>query len=336
MPPRRRHIGIADVADRAGVSVTTVSHVLSSRRPVSAATRERVRQAIEELGYRPNELARSMRTQRTSTIGLVIPDITNPFYTSVARGLQDILAPAAYYGIVCNTDAEPAVERAVVEQLVTRRVDGIAFAGYYEHDKDIQPAIAAGIPVVLLGARTPGPGYDAVCSDDHGGGRQAAEYLIERGYRRIAFITGPAGEGPPAERVAGYRGALAAAKIAADPELVVRVAIGREGGAEAMARLLDRTDPPDAVICTNDIVAIGALDTARQRGLRIPRDVAILGFDDIEAAALISPALTTMANPAREIGQAVGRLLLQRLDEPEPTPPQAIVFACRLTRRDSA
>lgn len=336
MAPQGRHVGITDVAARAGVSVTTVSHVLSSRRPVSAATRDRVQQVIEELGYRPNEIARSMRTQRTNTVALIIPDITNPFYTSIARGLQDVLAPASLYGIVCNTDADPDTERAVINQVVTRRVDGVAFAGYYQHAKDIEPVVAAGIPAVLLGARTAQPGYDAVCSDDHGAGQQATQYLIERGCRRIGFITGPSGDGPPAERVAGYRAALAAAGMAADLDLVVRTTISRDGGESGMSLLLALPEPPDAVVCTNDVVAIGAIDATRQRGLRIPEDLAVMGFDDIDAAALISPALTTMANPARDIGQAVGRLLLQRLEEKEPSAPQAITFASRLTLRESA
>lgn len=333
---RRRHASITDVAARAGVSVTTVSHTLSRRRPVSEATRERVLAAIAELGYEPNDLARSMRSQRTNTIALVIPDITNPFYTSVARGLQDAIRPESYFGIVCNTDADPEIERKTVQQLVKRRVDGITFSGYYQHQDDIEPAVSAGIPVVLLGSHKPETGYDVVNGADHESGADATRYLISRGHRRIAFITAPAGTGAPAVRVAGYHAALAEAGIPAEPELVMRAHVSREGGGTGMNALLDLPQPPDAVIATNDIVAIGAIDAAHTRGLSIPGDIAVMGFDDIEAASLITPKLTTMANQSSQIGQAAGRLLLQRIAGEGPGDPQEVVFSAQLKQRESA
>lgn len=336
MSLQRRHVGITEVAAEVGVSVTTVSRALSGRRPVSEATRQRVFDAIKELGYQPNELARSMRTQRTSTIALVIPDITNPFYTSVARGLQDVITPESYYGIVCNTDADPELERNTVRQLVTRRIDGIAFSGYYQHHDDVAPAVEAGIPVVLLGNHIPAPGRDVVNSADHDSGAEATRYLLGQGHERVAFITAPEGTGAPAVRVAGYHDALREAGRAPDEDLLVRAPVSREGGAAGMTELLGLPHPPDAVIATNDIVAIGAMDVARARGLRVPDDVAIMGFDDIEAASLTTPTLTTMANQSREIGQAVGRLLLQRINGEGPAESQEITFSARLCRRESA
>ncbi|WP_166355628.1 LacI family DNA-binding transcriptional regulator [Phytoactinopolyspora limicola] len=314
MARRPRPSGIADVAARAGVSVTTVSHSLSGRRPVAEATRQRVAEAIAELGYQPNELARSMRSQRTNTVALIVPDITNPFYTSVARGLLDVLTPASYVGIVCNTDADPELEQKIVQQMITRRVDGIAFSGYYEHHDDVAPAVAAGIPTVMLGHHSPAPGVDVVNSDDHASGADATRYLLGKGHRKIGFITAPAGSGAPAERVRGYQTALSEFGVPLNNNLVVRAPVGRDGGAEGMRALLDQDEPPTAVICTNDIVAIGALDTARERGLQVPDDVAVMGFDDIEAARLITPQLTTMAYAPREIGQAVATILLNRID----------------------
>ncbi len=332
----RRHAGIVDVAARAGVSVTTVSHTLSQRRPVSAATRERVLAAVAELGYEPNDLARSMRSQRTNTIALVIPDITNPFYTSVARGLQDAILADGYFGIVCNTDAQPDIERRTVQQLVKRRVDGIAFSGYYQHQDDIRPAISVGIPVVLLGSHRPKEGYDVVNGADHESGAEATRYLLSRGHRRIAFITAPAGVGAPAVRVEGYHAALREAGISPDPALLMRAPVSGDGGGAGMTALLDLPEPPDAVIATNDVVAIGAIQAARARGLRIPEDVAVMGFDDIEAAGLITPKLTTMANQSHQIGHAAGRLLLQRVAGVGPAGPQEVVFSAQLRRRESA
>jgi LacI family transcriptional regulator len=333
---RRRHVTIADVARKAGVSLTTVSHVLSSRRHVAPATREKVLAVVAELDYRPNELARSMVTQRTSTIALIVPDITNPFYPAMARGLQDVLAPAGYYGLVVNTDGDAEVERATLDQMITRRVDGIGFAGYYRHLDQMRPAVDAGIPVVLLGGSTPQAGVDTVTTDDLGGARQATRYLLEKGHRRIGIITGPSGGGPAAERVAGYRLALSAEQLPAEDELLVRVPFSREGGARGMARLLDLRPRPDAVVCTNDIVAIGALDTARERGFDVPGDIAVVGYDDIDAAALVSPRLTTMVNPAREQGRACARLLLHRLNDEEQQPPQRVTFTSTLVVRESA
>jgi LacI family transcriptional regulator len=332
---RRRPVSITDVATQAGVSVTTVSHVLSGRRPVAQITRGRVLRIIAELGYEPNQLARSLRMRRSHTIALIIPDITNPFYPSVARGLQDVVGPAGYHVIVSNTDADPGTERAVLRQMVTRAVDGIGFAGYYSH-VDLAPAVAVGIPVVLLGGHKPVPGIDALSTDDVLAGKLATAYLIGRGHQRIGFITGPPGEGPPAERVAGYRRALAEAGIRPLSSLVNRQAFSRVGGARGMAELMDLTRPPQAVICTNDIVAIGALDTARERGLRVPGEVAIMGFDDIEAASLISPSLTTVSIAPVEQGRALGRLLVARLDGPLPEGPQRLLFEPVVVPRESA
>jgi DNA-binding LacI/PurR family transcriptional regulator/AcrR family transcriptional regulator len=333
--PRGERPSITRVAELAGVSATTVSHTLNGRRPVADSTRRRVLDAIERLGYRPNVLARGLRTSRSQTIGLVIPDITNPFYPALARGLQDVLGPAGYDEIISNTDGDRDMERAAIEQMIARQVDGLAFAVFHTHAEDLLPAIEAGIPVVRLGGRLVQEGVDVVHSDDEGGAAEAARYLLARGYRRIGFVCGPEAEGPAAERVSGYRAALAEAGAPVDPRLVVHTHFSRAGGREGAAALLDLPEPPDAVLCANDIMAIGALETAALRGLRVPDDLAVMGFDDIEAAGLISPGLTTMANPAREIGQACARLLLDRLSG-QAAGYREVVIPARLVRRQSA
>jgi len=331
-----KHVRITDVAAQAGVSIATVSHVLSGRRPVSESTRRRVQEVIDEMGYRPSAIARSMVTRRTHTVALIIPDITNPFYTAIARGLQDALTPSGYFALVVSTDGDPEIERQAVEHMIARRVDAIGFSGYYKHLRDVEPAVAAGIPVVLLGSRTPRPGVDTVFSDDVGAAALATQHLIDQGYDRIAFITGPAGQGPPSDRVAGYTETLAENGLTAQPELVVRTQFNRDGGRAGMRRLLELATRPRAVICTNDVVAIGAMDTLREAGLRCPGDVAIIGFDDIEAASLVSPPLTTVLIRAREEGAACGRLLLHRLSDDQQQPPQTVMFSATLVRRESA
>ncbi|MCL2550590.1 MAG: LacI family transcriptional regulator [Actinomycetia bacterium] len=331
----RGRVSITDVAKRAGVSTTTVSYVFSGHRHVAQKTREHVLEIVREMGYEPNQLARGLRTRRSHTIALIIPDITNPFYTSLARGLQDVVAADGYQVFVCNTDGDHASEQAALKQMVARSVDAVAFAGYFNHRRDVAPLVANGTPVVLVGAGTPGAGVDVLSTDDVAAGELATQHLLHRGHRRIAFITGPEREGPPADRVAGYRKALAEADARYRKAYVARTSFSRAGGAEAMGRLLDLPQPPKAVICTNDMVAIGAIDTARSRGLRIPDDVAVMGFDDIEAAALISPALTTVSVRPHEQGQGVGRLLLQRLEDPDAVR-QRVLYAPAVVARDSA
>ncbi|GAA4088678.1 substrate-binding domain-containing protein [Nonomuraea soli] len=333
--PRGDRPSITRVAELAGVSATTVSHTLNGRRPVAEETRRRVLRAIDELGYRPNVLARGLRTSRSQTIGLIIPDITNPFYPALARGFQDVLGPAGYDQIIGNTDGDRNLERAAIEQMIARQVDGLAFAVFHTHAEDLMPAIEAGIPVVRLGGRLAQRGVDLVHSDDEGGAAEATRYLLSRGYRRIGFVCGAQAEGPAAERVAGYRAALGDAGHAPS-DLVVYTDFSRAGGAEGASRLLDLPHPPDAVLCANDLMAIGALDTAGARGLRVPDDLAVMGFDDIEAAGLVSPGLTTMANPAREIGRASATRLLERLEGRLAEPYSEIVIPARLVRRRSA
>ncbi|MGH8877917.1 MAG: LacI family DNA-binding transcriptional regulator [Stackebrandtia sp.] len=327
-------VGIADVAKRAGVSVTTVSHVLSSRRPVAEATRVKVMQVIEELDYRPNEVARSMRAQRTLTIGFVVPDIGHPFYTAAARGLQDALRPDGYHCIVTSTDSDREVELETVRQLLTR-VDGVVISGSGKRMEDLQPILDAKLPLVLLDADIPGPGFDVVTNADYESGAVAAQHLVDTGHRRIAFITGPEDFGAPARRVEGYRSVLDKHGIPAEANLVVRSPATLQGGAQCMATLINLAEPPDAVIAITDVVAVGAMYAARDQGLSIPDDVAVMGFDDIEAASLVAPTLTTMGTASREHGQSAGELILRRIND-SAAEPQRVVFPARLIRRESA
>lgn len=328
-------MGITDVAKAAGVSVTTVSHVLSSRRPVAEATREKVLRVIEELNYRPNEVARSMRVRRTSTVGLVVPNISHPFYTAAARGLEDALRPEGYHCIVTSTDADRQVERDAIRQLLSR-VDGFVISGADKRTEDIRPILDATLPLVMLGADIPGPGFDVVTNADFESGSLAAQHMLDRGHNRIAFITAEDDFAAGARRVEGYRSALDRAGITAEANLVVRAAASLEGGAKAMANLAKLASAPDAVICVSDVMAIGAMYAARDMGLRIPDDVAVMGFDDTEAAALVAPPLTTMATASREHGATAGELILRRIKAEADVEPQRVVFPAKLIPRESA
>lgn len=323
---------IADVARLCGVSTTTVSHVLTGKRPVAAATRDKVEAAVRELGYRPNHVARNLRVGSSQMIAVVVPDITNPFYSQLTRGLADALG-APYGSYVCSTDGSAARERFFIEDAVARGVDGIVMSSV---DPAAEPASARaglGTPMVCVGGGLDEPEVDAVLSADRDGSYAAVQHLLTRGAERVAMIAGP--RSTAASRLAGYHRALAEHRAEPRPT-VVNGDFTRSSGRIAMTKLMRARRRPDAVFCANDLMAIGALDAARELGLRVPEDVRLVGFDDVEAASLVSPALTTVANPAYESGWAAGGLLTDRLAGRHAGARRTVVLPCRLVVRESS
>jgi LacI family transcriptional regulator len=329
-------VTIADVAEKAGVSKTTVSHVLSGKRPVAPVTRERIEQVIAELGFRPNALARSLRMQRTQMVALIIPDITNPYYPVLARGLQDALVEEGYHAFLCNTDSDKEQESAFIADAVQRKVDGIILSSLHERTQDVLKFIKSGLTFVSLGTGIDHPAVDRVATDDRQGALIATRFLIERGHRRIGMIGGAPHLLPSRERFAGYRAALQEAGIPFDAALFAEGDFMRVSGTQGMRRLMQQSRPPTAVFCANDLMAIGAMDVVRELGMRIPDDVAIVGYDDIEAASLVTPALTTVLNPGYEMGKAAGQLLLERLQEKYDGPGRRVLVPHRFIQRVSA
>jgi LacI family transcriptional regulator len=323
---------IADVARVSGVSTTTVSHVLTGKRPVAAATRERVEQAVRSLDYRPNHVARNLRMGSSQMVAVVVPDITNPFYGQLTRGLADALG-APYGSYVCSTDGSAARERSFIDDAVARGVDGIVISS---NDPGAVTDAARGrhdTPMVCIGGSLDQPDVDWVLSADQLGSHAAVQHLLARGARRIAMIAGPRPTAPG--RVEGYRQALVEGLAAPEP-VVVDGDFTRAGGRQAMLRLMRMERRPDAVFCANDLTAIGALDAARELRLRVPDDVRLVGFDDIDAASLVSPALTTVANPAYESGWSAGGLLRDRLVGDHAGARRTVVLPCRLIVRESS
>jgi LacI family transcriptional regulator len=325
--------GIRDVAEAAGVSVSTVSQVLTGKRPVSPETRVRVEEAIARLGYRPHPGAVQLRGGRTGTIALIVPTLTNPFYPMVAVGMQDVLLDRDILLTVTDVASDRRSDMTI-HQLLNRRVDAMVVAPLGITDRELAPLQKAGVPFVTLGTSR-GPGGDVVHSDDVAGAREVAEHLIARGYRRIAFLGGDEAATPTQQRLQGYREALSAAGRTVTDEDVVLVDYSREGGRRGARLLLERADRPDAIVAANDLIAIGALDVARELRLSVPGDLAITGYDDIEAASLVTPALTTVENPAREIGRACARLLLERLDGEHSEVTRTVTLSHRLVVRES-
>lgn len=326
-------VGIREVAEVAGVSMSTVSQVVSGNRPVSAATRARVEAAITHLGYRAHPGAAQLRGGRTGTIALIVPTLENPFYPLVAAGMQDVLVPRDI--LLTVTDAS-GMDRSTnaIHRLLSRRVDAMVAAPFGIPAAGLAELHDAGIPFVTLGEEPPGGG-DYVHSDDVRGAREVTAHLIARGRRRIAFLGGEESVIPTRQRLEGYRSALQAAGLPLRDDDVVFTRYTRQGGRDGAAALLDRDDRPDAIVAANDLIAIGVLDVTRARGLRVPEDVALTGYDDIDAASLVSPPLTTIENPAREIGRACARLLLERLDGDVTEVTRAVALSNRLVVRDS-
>lgn len=303
---------IADVARHAGVSKTTVSHVLSGNRPVATETRSLVESAIAELGYRPDGIARSLRTRRTHMVALIIPDITNPFYPTLSRGLERALDGRGYRAFICSSDGDTERELDFLAEVCDRRVDGIVLDSFHLTVDDVHAITRGQVPVVWIGGKPRAhPGVDSVRSDDEHGAFEATMHLIERGHRAIAIVDGPEGSGT--SRRDGYLRALAHAGLEPLARQPVRSDWTRAGGAAILPSILASSPAPTAVFCSNDLSAIGVIDAARERGLRVPEDLAVVGFDDIEEAAMTTPPLTTVRNPAFETGEAAGSLLGDRM-----------------------
>lgn len=331
----RRRVTIADVAVHAGVSKTTVSHVISGNRPVSSGTRSRVELSIEELGYRPDGIARSLRTRRTHMVALIIPDITNPFYPVLARGLEQEMSGAGYRAFICNSDGETEQELGFLAEVCDRRVDGIVLDSFHLSVDDVHAVTRGQVPVAWIGG-TPRahPGFDSVHPDDERGAFEATMHLVRKGHRAIAMIDGPAGSGTSRRR--GYLRALSQAQLSPVPASPIRSDWTRQAGADALPELLAASPRPTAVFCSNDRTAIGVLDAAHALGLGIPEELAVVGFDDIEEAAMTTPPLTTVGNPAMETGRAAGRLLGDRMSGAYRGPARAVTLPASLVVRSTS
>ena len=293
-------VTITDVAARAGVSSATVSRVLQGSPRVSRAALERVQAAIAELEYRPSGVARSLRSQQTGTLGLIVTNITNPFYPEIVRGAEDAAQRMGASIILCNAAEDPEREIAYLELLLERRVDGVIVAagGLTQRHEDFLSAFPS--PLVLVNAALPGGQVPAVLSDDEGGGRAAAAHVLELGHTRLIHISGPEVREAVSLRLDGVRAAIAAAD--ADVTLEVVDGEGYLAGGLAAREVAGRLRPPYAIIAHNDLTAVGAMHALFDLGIRVPDEVSVIGFDDIALAAFTNPGLTTIAQDKYAMG----------------------------------
>jgi LacI family transcriptional regulator len=325
---------IREVAERAGVSITTVSHVVNQTRFVAPETEQRVRQSMRELNYRPNSLARSLRRGETKTIGLILPDSANPFFAESARLLEEVAFQKSYSLILCNSNGDLEKERLYSEVLFNKQVDGIIFMAAGDDTQSLQELIDHQLPVVVVDRILDQMNVDAVITDNRASGYMAANHLIEYGHKRIGIIRGPSNLTPSAQRVIGYQQALEEAGLPIDPALQLTGDFHSESGYVAATQFLKISSPPTAIFACNDLMAIGALRAINEAGLSVPADLSIIGYDDIEMASYIQPAMTTIAQPIEELAETSINLLLERIERPGLSP-RRIVLQNKLIIRQS-
>ncbi len=323
---------IRDVARSARVSTATVSRVLAGLSVVSKPLSKRVHAAARTLNYQPNRIARSLRARTTRIAGVLIPNIQNPFFPGVIRGIQDVLQAADYTVLLGNSDYDPARERKYLDLLRAEGVGGLVLVPDAASKKAYREFLALGLPMVTVDQCVPDLAVDSVTVTNAEGAALVVRHLLAVGHRRIAIVTGPKDAFTATERLAGYRAALTEARQPRDPSLIAHVPFRPEGGYEAAGRLLSLPAPPSAIFATGDGLALGVLRAVHERGLHIPRDVAVVSFDDLPWAAALQPPLTTISQPTYELGATAARLLLERIRDPA-RPVQRVRLQTRLEVR---
>ena len=328
---------IRDVAAEAGVSVGTVSNVLNRPNAVAPATRARVEEAIAALGFVRNEPARALRAGRSRTFGLVVLDVANPFFTDVARGVEEAVAAEGLVVILCDSAERADRERRYLDLLEEQRVQGILITPVEGVGKRLRQLRQRGIPVVLVDRWASTRSFCSVSVDDVYGGERAATHLVDQGHERIAFVGGPFGFKQVADRHQGAEGVLAAAGL---PELVrvetpaVNFSSGRAAGAQIAEMAARRR--PTAAFCANDLLALGVLQEMTRRRLRVPKDIAIVGYDDIDFAAAAAVPLSSVRQPRDELGRTAAELLIEETSEDRRHTHRQLVFEPDLVVRASS
>lgn len=303
---------VLDVAKRAGVAPITVSRVINNSGYVSQATRERVEAAVKELGYVPNTLARGLRSKRTKTLALVVTDITNPYFTLMARGVEDAAGTADYSVVYCNTDESEAKEERYVNILAQRQVDGVLLVPSCGNVKTIKFLLSNDIHVVALDRRVSGVKIDSVRSDSENGAYCLIKSLIGLGHERIVMISGPMDVSTSVDRAAGYRRALVESGLG-DTEQVYYGAFNQESGYEFTKQAMTQSPRPTAIFGANNFIAIGITKALRDLQFDVPGDVSVVAFDDLPESMLVAPFLTFAEQPAYEMGRMATELLLKRI-----------------------
>jgi len=324
---------LRDVASRAGVSPMTVSRVVNKRGPVSPELRARVEEALAETGYIPNTVARNLRTRRTDTVALVMPDMTNPFFTALAQGVETAAREAGITLLLANTDQSEDEENRVVAMLLQRQVDGLLIIPAGSGTETARLCRDQGIPLVVVDRRPETPGVNVVRADAERGAYELGELLAGLGHERTAVLTGPATVPTSIDRVVGFSRALEEA--GAPPPRVVHGEFTIDSGREMAKAMMHEDPPPTAIFAANNFLAIGVLHGLEESGLRVPEDVAVVGMDDLPLEMVTFPFLTVAAQPAVELGRRAVELFLDGLANPD-TPALEVVLPTELVVRRSS
>jgi LacI family transcriptional regulator len=329
---------LKDVARLAGVHPGTASRALreDSRHLVNAETLEAVSNAAKKLGYRINPIARGLRTSRSYSIGILIPDISNPLFPPIVRGIEDRIEKDGYTPLIANTENDPIRERSYIDGMLTRQVDGLIAATATQEDLLLEEVVDSGVPLVLANRRSRNEGQSSATVDDAMGAKLAVEHLAELGHRDIAHVAGPTNFSTGADRYQGFLNAMNELGLQVEEEhLAFASAFTESEGERCMGQLLRRRPRPTAVMAANDLLALGCYDALAEAGLACPADVSVIGFNDMPFADRFSPALTTIRIPQYEIGQVAANLLIEEIQSDSPATPQHVVLKPSLVVRAS-
>ena len=323
-----------DVAEKAGVSVAVVSYVVNNGpRPVALETQAKVEKAIIELGYYPNELARSLSRKQTATIGLIVPSLTNPVFAEIAESLERVCTAAGYAVMLSSTGRDPVREKKLAETLRSKQVDGAVILPSQDPQAILYSFQQAQIPIVVLEHDL--PNTHCIAIDDRQGARLATQHLLSLGHRRIAMIKRETTSALSYLRAVTYREMLVEAGIFADPALVIECKAGHAAAYSAMQQLLALPNPPTAVFTHNDVLAVGAMRAIHDASLRVPDDISVVGYDNTVNTAYLNPPLTTVKSPVAEMGRQAGQIILKLVDKQRDLPAQTKTLPVELVVRAS-
>jgi LacI family transcriptional regulator/LacI family repressor for deo operon, udp, cdd, tsx, nupC, and nupG len=314
-----KSVSLNEVAKKAGVSIATVSRVINNNPNVNPETKLKVEKVIKALNFTPNRVAKRLRNKNASSnlLGVLIPDIQNPFYVEVLRGIEDIAYEYKYALIMCNFSQDEKKEKLYLDILQSESVDGLIAAPTGEQDQKVINLVKSGLPIVCVDRGLSGVDVDVVLVENRKGAFSAVDHLAKSGYKRIAYISGLPQIPSSQQREKGYNDALVANSLPLDKDLIKYGDSRHESGVKLCQELLDLPSPPDAIFTGNNLITLGALETIHKRGLSIPHDVAIIGFDDMYWSISLNPPLTAVRQPAYEIGKRAAELLIQRITDPK-------------------
>lgn len=333
---RKKAPTIRQVAEASGVSIATVSRVLSGRGKVSPELSEKVKQAVADLDFKPNRVARGLRRQTTQTVGVIVTDIQNPFFTSVLQSIERVLESSGYVMLLCNSDEQPAREKVHLATLQAEGVAGIIIAPTRGEPERYQPVIDNGTPMVTIDREVPDLRADCVTVNNYDASISAANHLISLGHRKIGLIAGPNHATTSVSRKKGYIQALRDAGIGHTSDYIQTADYKQRGGYEAMCKILRLADPPTAVMVLNNLMTLGALQAIRENRLSVPDDIILLGFDDMPWAVCLQPPLTVVAQPTYALGEAAAQLLVERIHNPSRPVRKLMLEASLIVRASTA